>query len=183
MCISKCNACNVEVVLPKVAYKGLQSSAVFKQPLADKATDKASDKGKGKDEGHVSSLEFLEQLRQSAKETVGYTEADERDSGRDSKIDNKVDSKGMEKKLVQEVENMGAPTGPVQPQYKLVERGTIDYADFVQGSRSGPGSGRPGHLVVTVSLPLVRAATDVVVDVRERELRLSVGETYRLDVS
>lgn len=67
------------------------------------------------------------------------------------------------------------------PQFVLVERGVLGLGDF-ENIKSAVTSTRPAELIYRISLPLVKKASDVVLDVKEKALTLSYEDVYLLDI-
>lgn len=73
--------------------------------------------------------------------------------------------------------------GPVKPVVVCKHRDEVNLGDF-EGLRSQQvGSSRPTELVYEIQLPLVSAASKVVLDLSERKLVLSYLDVYRLDMA
>jgi len=63
------------------------------------------------------------------------------------------------------------PTGPETPEYKMVERGQIDLSQFLTSDLAAHGQQtRPEELVAHISLPKLKSASGVELDVSERRL-------------
>ncbi|CAL8295978.1 unnamed protein product [Arctogadus glacialis] len=74
------------------------------------------------------------------------------------------------------------PGAPTTPHYKLKYRSFIDLQDF-RCSRDSAQSPRPGEIVVTVDMPLLKSAKDTSLEVLGKTLRVECKRpAYRLEV-
>jgi len=94
--------------------------------------------------------------------------------------------KKEEKKAAKKNAKKKKRTGPEVPQYKIVERGSFDMAKFLQNDLLHYVSSkqRPKEIVAHITLPLLKSAATVELDVSER--KLIVGDEknyYHLDVA
>ncbi|XP_034419078.1 protein kintoun [Cyclopterus lumpus] len=71
---------------------------------------------------------------------------------------------------------------PTKPNYTVKYRSFVDLQDF-RYSRDSAQSPRPKEIVVTVAMPLLKAASDASLEVKERQLLLSSKKpAYRLEL-
>ena len=75
--------------------------------------------------------------------------------------------------------------GPVEPSYTIKERGLVSWGDFDQqrsDTSRPPQSTRPKELVVTIHIPRVTAASEMILDVKERLLVFRYRTEYHLSL-
>ncbi|TNN80272.1 Protein kintoun [Liparis tanakae] len=73
-------------------------------------------------------------------------------------------------------------TEPTEPRYTVKYRSFVDLQDF-RYARDSARSPRPKEIVVTVALPLLKAASDASLEVKEKQLLLtSEKPAYRLEL-
>jgi HSP20 family molecular chaperone IbpA len=91
---------------------------------------------------------------------------------------------GKTKKKTKAIEEV-KPTGPETPAYKLVERGQIDLSQFLTSDLAAHGQhSRPEELVAHISLPKLKSASGVELDVSERRLVVTDERNlYHLNVA
>ncbi|KAG5891842.1 hypothetical protein JTB14_030148 [Gonioctena quinquepunctata] len=140
---------------PKLSYKGVPHASVIRTPSANKPEQTPEEK------------EFYDKIFTQAESS---TEA-HRTPRKNKKVSRMTSS--------EEKSNYTTPT------YVIKHRSHIDIQEFTENKEAKLNAAIPKELIVEINLPLLKASTDMTLDVTEKTIQL-VSETpakYKLDIT
>lgn len=157
-----CNAVetNFSVVLdqknlkfPKLNYKGLPHAAVLRKPSSEKPREKTSEE-----------QELLDRIYDSIPKPQPTTNSSLSNSTTRAQKAKSKKNKGIDIDYL----NSNYTT----PSYVIKHRSHVELEEFTEHRNSKMNSAIPKELVVEVNLPLLKSASDIVLDVAEKTLHL-----------